>query len=92
MMQHPGLAAMIPVDEKWAKEKNPPWEHPADKLLEKLELKTKGRLLRMDKISTMPGVLVKPDTMAESDWQAFMSHVDWDKSENHLWIQYTVEG
>ncbi len=90
MMTDPGLVAMIPVDQNWAKE-TPGWEHPAPKLLKKLEEKTKGRILRSDTIKKMPEVLVKPDTTTEKDWQNFLKNIDWDKDTKN-WIQYTIEG
>jgi hypothetical protein len=92
MTKDPELVAMIPVDEKWAKDRKKPWEHPAEKLLNSLEEKTRGRVLRADRISQMPGVLVKRDTIEKGDWQTFLKNIDWDRSPNSLWIQYTIEG
>jgi beta-lactamase superfamily II metal-dependent hydrolase len=92
MMDDPGLAAMIPVDEKWANGKNPPWEHPAKKLLAHLEEKTKNRILRTDKISSVAEDLKKLDTLEESEWKTFLGRVKCDDSGDNLWVEYTIEG
>jgi beta-lactamase superfamily II metal-dependent hydrolase len=92
MMEDPGLVAMIPVDEEWAKNRKKPWEHPAEKLLNRFEEKTKNRILRSDKISSMSKTLKKLDTLKESEWKTFLGQVKCDDSENNLWIQYTIEG
>ena len=34
----------------------------------------------------------KPNKAEESEWQAFINQLDWDRSPNRLWIQYTVLG
>jgi hypothetical protein len=91
MLDDSSLVAMIPVDQKWAHEQMH-WEHPALKLLERLEEKTKNRLLRTDKIASISEVLQKPDNMNNNEWQNFVKAVDWDKSRDNLWIQYTMEG
>jgi beta-lactamase superfamily II metal-dependent hydrolase len=91
IMDDARLVAMIPVDQKWANDEMG-WEHPAEKLLDRLEEKAKGRVLRTDTICSMPGTLQKPVTIDKSDWQAFMDRLDWDRSSDNLWIQYTVEG
>ena len=85
------LVAMIPVDQKWANNVMH-WEHPALKLLGILEEKTKNRLLRTDKIATISEALQKPDNLDANDWQDFLKAVEWDKSPDNLWIQYTMEG
>jgi beta-lactamase superfamily II metal-dependent hydrolase len=92
MMDYPGLAAMIPVDEKWARARNPPWEHPAEKLLTHLEERTKNRILRTDKISETKEALKKRDTLEASDWKTFLNKVKCDESGNNLWVEYTLEG
>jgi len=91
LMNDPGLVAMIPVDQKWANDKMD-WEHPAPKLLKSLEEKTKNRVLRSDRISSMPDILQKPDTLTKKEWDTFLNSVEWDHSPDKLWIQYTVEG
>ena len=48
LMTSPHLAAMIPVDERVAREKKK-WEMPFGPLLRRLEEKTKGRVIRADR-------------------------------------------
>ena len=91
MLDDSSLVAMIPVDQKWANEQMH-WEHPALKLLERLEEKTKNRLLRTDKIDSISEAPQKPDNMDNNEWQNFLKAVDWDKNPDKLWIQYTMEG
>jgi beta-lactamase superfamily II metal-dependent hydrolase len=89
MMESDNLVAMIPVDEEWAYA-HPPLHHPDQPVLERLLELTKGRVLRSDKIpdgDTLP----KPDkSSSDAGWDTFAGNVDWDRSEEHLWIQYTV--
>jgi hypothetical protein len=82
---------MIPVDQKWANDEMH-WEHPAEKLLGRLEEKTKNKILRTDTIPLMPKALKKPDTLESNEWRNFLSLVEWDHGPDNLWIQYTVEG
>lgn len=80
------LVAMIPVDEEWAKKQG--WPHPSPAVVKKLKEKTKGRILRADRIPPE-----KPDDADTNEWQDFIGkHVKWDTSEDKLWIQYTVQG
>ncbi len=89
LMNDSDLVAMIPVDQQWANARN--WPHPAEHLLQHLIGKAKGRVLRTDKIGSMPEILQKPDSIGEDKWQAFMQRLDWDRSPDNLWIQYTIE-
>ena len=88
MMASPNLVAMIPVDEEWANQEKH-WEHPAEKLLERLKEKTRNRIIRTDKIPTKrrPG---KPSHVVRSEWNILTKQLDWDHSSDKLWIQYTV--
>jgi hypothetical protein len=90
LMNANNLVAMIPVDQKWANDVMH-WEHPALKLLGVLEEKTKNRLLRTDKIASISEAIQKPDNIDSGEWQNFLKAVDWDKSPDNLWIQYTME-
>lgn len=90
MMDSPDLVAMIPVDEKWANNKMR-WEHPAEKLLNRLTERTKGRIIRTDEIPEGNNIPEIPDESADSEWEAFIDQLDWDRKEK-LWIQYTVPG
>jgi hypothetical protein len=88
MMESTELAAMIPVDEKWAKEEMK-WDHPEEKLTERLMEKARGRVLRSDRIPEN-GTLTKPAEATVGEWESFLDKVQWDKSPERLWIQYTV--
>lgn len=87
----PDLVAMIPVDEAWAQSKQG-WQHPADAVREALEKRTKGRILRADQIPPGDEPPALPPGVTASEWQAFVEHLDWDRSPDGLWIQYTVPG
>ena len=87
----PDLVAMIPVDEAWALSKQG-WQHPADAVREALEKKTKGRILRADQIPSGDEPPARPPGTTASEWQAFVGRLDWDRSPDRLWIQYTVPG
>ncbi len=88
MMESTELAAMIPVDEKWAKEEMK-WDHPEEKLTERLMEKARGRVLRSDRIPEN-GTLTKPAEATDGEWESFLERVQWDKRPERLWIQYTV--
>lgn len=91
MMKSKELVALIPVDQKWANEKMG-WKHPAENLLSRIETKTRGRIIRTDDIPAGDKPPGKPNEAEESEWQAFTRQLDWDRSPNRLWIQYTVLG
>jgi beta-lactamase superfamily II metal-dependent hydrolase len=89
MMQSGELVAMIPVDEEWALDAQG-WEHPAEKLLERLYEKCKGRILRTDDIPYGNSPPARPQEATAHEWHDFLRHLDWDRSEQGLWVQYTV--
>jgi beta-lactamase superfamily II metal-dependent hydrolase len=89
MMTHPELVAMIPVDEQWAKNEMA-WDHPAATLLAQLEQKTLGRVIRTDRIPSGGQPPAQPYTLRAAEWQTFIDHLDWDRSPDRLWIQFTV--
>jgi len=91
MMDDSELVALIPVDQKWANEKMR-WEHPAEKLLERIEEKTRNRLLRTDRIPITSQTMKKPATLSKNEWQSFLRSVKCDRSSDKLWVQYTVKG
>ncbi len=91
MMESSDLVAMIPVNQNWANRKMR-WEHPAEKLLERLKEKTRGRIIRTDDIPSGGKRPEKPDESTNSEWKAFIKQLDWDHSRDKLWIQYTVAG
>jgi len=85
LMDSPELVAMLPVDEKWANDIN--WKHPAPKVLEALKVKARGRVLRSDEIPPQ-----KPAEATDEAWDAFVRGLDWDRSPDKLWVQFTVPG
>ena len=91
MMESPDLTAMLPVDEEWARSKQG-WNHPEKAIVDRLEQKARGRILRSDKIPKGES-LDKSGQASDKEWKAFVKNVEWDKSEGPvpLWIQYTVE-
>ena len=89
IMDQPGLVAMIPVDQKWALE-SMHWEHPAEKLLARLEEKASGRIIRTDQIPSNSELPAKPAALPEAEWKNFLQHLTWDSSPDSLWIQFTV--
>jgi beta-lactamase superfamily II metal-dependent hydrolase len=91
LMTSPELVAIIPVDEKWAYNRKPqPWEHPAKTLLQKLRAKARGRILRSDQIPQGNQPPPQPAEATAEEWQEFSRRLDWDRSPNQLWVQYTV--
>lgn len=88
MMTNPDLLAMIPVDEHWANDRD--WEHPDQKLLKRLEEKTRGRILRSDKIPKFSQKPPKPEMATVEEWEETLSHISWDHSSDRLWIEYSV--
>lgn len=82
-MIHPDLVAAIPVDEVFAKAKKPiPWMMPAEELFKKLDAKTKGRILRVDK--DFPAVGAKPGPLKADEWKTFRGSVE----VNRLFIDF----
>jgi hypothetical protein len=66
LMQSPDLVAMIPVDNKVAMKKTPPWIMPAVALYKRLIEKTNGRVVRSD--TDWPEDKWKPSTVSKADW------------------------
>ena len=89
IMESDELVAMIPVDEEWATEKME-WKHPAKKLLGCLKEKTKGRIIRTDEIPTKKPPK-KASEATKNEWKSFIKQLDWDRSRDKLWIQYTIK-
>ncbi len=84
MMRSPDLVAMIPVDEKQARKKD--WLFPFPKLLEGLQEKTRGRIIRAD-----TGLPKRPESVPEGEWEVFSRWTDEDHdSGDKLWVEYTV--
>jgi hypothetical protein len=90
LMESSQLVAMIPVDEKYANAKKPrPWAIPADELLKRLKVKTRGRVIRSDSIPSGE-TPVMPDESSKAEWKEFLKNLSWDKGPDRLWIQYTI--
>ena len=88
MMESTELVAMLPVDQNWAvKEKG--WHHPDEKVLSRLMQKARGRVIRSDTIPDGDSVK-KPDESRDSEWEVFQKNLEWDRSPDKLWIQYTI--
>lgn len=87
MMAHPDLVAMIPVDEQMAhkpKGGSPKgWDMPFPPLLKRLEEKTNGRVLRVDR-----GLPERPSKVPAGEWKGFASRC----AEDDLYLDFTVEG
>jgi len=90
MMTDPDLVAMIPVNEKWARDVMD-WEHPSPAVLAPLLEKTRGRVIRMDEIPTGDAPPARPENTSPELWQEFTNRLNWDHSPEHLWVEYTFE-
>jgi beta-lactamase superfamily II metal-dependent hydrolase len=88
MMESPDLVAMIPVDQEWASTTQN-WQHPEESVVKRLMEKTKGRVIRSDRIPEN-GPLEKPEGMSDAVWTRFLENLEWDQGPDHLWIQYTI--
>jgi hypothetical protein len=88
MMTSTELVAMIPVDEKWAKDVMG-WDHPDEKLTARLMEITGGRVLRSDRIPEGRSIS-KPMDATDKEWDSFQKKLQWDVGPERLWIQYTV--
>jgi hypothetical protein len=88
VMDSPELVAMIPVDENWARTRG--WHHPEEKLVKRLMEKTRGRVIRSDKIPSDRS-LGMPIESNETEWKGFLENLEWDNSQDRLWIQFTVQ-
>jgi beta-lactamase superfamily II metal-dependent hydrolase len=76
LMVNDALMAMIPVDHAMAVKKH--WDRmPLPELVERIEEKTHGRVLRIDDKVTSAADLdgLKPDTVSATDWKQFTKRV-----------------
>jgi hypothetical protein len=80
LMESPDLVAMIPVDHDMAVKKRWPGM-PFPPLLERLEEKARGRVIRIDE-----GVPKEAKGASAAEWNAFQASV----REEELFIDYTV--
>ena len=84
LMERQDLVAMIPVDEKMAREKKR-WDMPFGPLYQRLLEKTSGRVLRAD-----TGIPDRPDRISEAEWEKkFREYCECDE-KNGLWVEVTI--
>lgn len=81
-MTHQNLTAIVPVFEDFAR-KVKGWDMPAEALYDRLLEKTRGRLLRADRVYHSE---TRPAGVSAADWEEFTARV---KAED-LWIDYIV--
>ncbi|MFA5348665.1 MAG: hypothetical protein WC294_11050, partial [Methanoregula sp.] len=89
MMDSPEFVAMIPVDADWAL-RTMGWHHPEDKIVARLMQKARGRVIRSDRIPK-GNTFDKPEEARDADWEVFLKNLEWDRSPDGLWIQYTIQ-
>ena len=83
LMERDDLVALLPVDEPQARRKR--WAMPFGPLYERLQMKTKGRILRAD-----TGIPNRPDTVSAKQWQPFLDQVRQDSGSEQLWIELHI--
>lgn len=83
LMEREDLVALVPVDEEQARRKR--WAMPFGPLYERLQSKTKGRLLRAD-----TGIPARPEGVSASQWQPFLDQVREDTSAERLWVELHI--
>ncbi|MDB5296653.1 MAG: hypothetical protein JWO31_2636 [Phycisphaerales bacterium] len=85
LMRSPDLVALIPVDERIARDKKH-WDMPYAPLLTRLTDLTRGRVLRADKGA--PAYGDKPATATRAEWDAFRKAV----RQTDLYVEFTLSG
>jgi hypothetical protein len=83
LMERDDLIALMPVDEKQARGKR--WDMPFGPLYERLQAKTRGRLLRAD-----TGIPTRPEGVTAGQWQRFLDQVRVDSSAENLWVELNI--
>ena len=86
LMRSPELVAMIPVDEKMAREKKK-WDMPFGPLLRRLEEKTKGRVIRADQSVGALKAGPKPERLNDREWSEFCERLGQDEADQ-LFVEY----
>jgi hypothetical protein len=96
LMTHRDLIAMIPVEEQFARETKR-WNMPFPSLLERLDERTRGRVIRADRGKDVLAELAsqqsgKPGRLTASEWADFLARIREGKnpSGEALYIEYTV--
>ena len=90
LMTSDELVALIPVDEKMAREKKH-WDMPFGSLFKRLKEKTRGRVLRADKGVKELKAAKKPGGLSAADWKDFKNRLGAD-ADDELYVEYTVPG
>lgn len=85
MMESPDMVAMIPVNEKFAREVKH-WDMPFDPLLRTLNMKAKDRVLRADRGVPLLKEKKKPKSLTSKEWKDFQQNA----VETDLYVEYTV--
>lgn len=80
LMTSPELVAMIPVDEKMAREKKK-WDMPFGPLLRRLEEKTMGRVIRADQNVSALKSGQKPERLNDREWREFCDRLGHDEAD-----------
>jgi hypothetical protein len=80
LMTSPKLVAMIPVDEKMAREKKK-WDMPFGPLLRRLEERTKGRVIRADRQVGAFKAGPKPERLNAREWSDFCQRLSHDETD-----------
>jgi hypothetical protein len=88
MMQSSELVAFISVDEKFSKSQG--WGHPEKPVVDRLNVKARGRVIRSDKIPAAAPP-EKPENISAAEWKAFLANLSWDKTTDKLWIEYKIQ-
>jgi len=88
MMQSSELVAFISVDANFSKSQG--WGHPEKPVVDRLNVKARGRVIRSDKIpdATPPE---KPENISAAEWKDFVANLSWDKTSDKLWIEYRIQ-
>ncbi|WP_448192349.1 hypothetical protein [Azospirillum sp. sgz301742] len=92
LMTNRELVAMIPVVEKFAREKPLPWNMPFPALNQRLKERTRGRILRCDRgVGALDADRTDIGTavpLTDAEWTAFAARVSEDEAK--LYIEYSI--
>jgi len=88
LMTHPDLVAMIPVDEKMAREKKK-WNMPFPGLFKRLQEKTRGRIVRADESLATLKQRLTPESGDKTQMSSFLDRLRADPNDL-LFIEYQI--
>ncbi|MCY2954582.1 MAG: hypothetical protein NTU53_21850 [Planctomycetota bacterium] len=91
LMASKDLTAMIPVDRAIAMAKVPPWNMPFPSLLKRLEQKTSGRILRLDRKLEDLKANGKPEGVSAALWSRFRPRLRGDEKDE-LYVECDFPG